>query len=149
MNSTSLVAVGIVVPVVLVFGYLTVAPRTRSMERLRVAVLVVLGLAYLGIVGSLFVELPVAVVCDRGRQNVDLSSAARRGYFETHRVGPCVTYTHKSGGGTDALIHRSAWKENSPKLDFRFTEFSEDCLTTFSTKITHLGDTLSRPRRVG
>jgi hypothetical protein len=23
------------------------------------------------------------------------------------------------------LIHRSAWKKNSPKLDFRFTEFSE------------------------
>jgi hypothetical protein len=23
------------------------------------------------------------------------------------------------------LIHRSAWKWNSPKLDFRFTEFSE------------------------
>jgi hypothetical protein len=24
-----------------------------------------------------------------------------------------------------ALIHRSAWKRNSEKLDFRFTEFSE------------------------
>jgi hypothetical protein len=73
-----------------------VAPRTRSMERLRVAVLVVLGLAYLGIVGSFFVKLPLAVVCDRGRQNVELTSTARRGYFEEHRLRPSVTYTQHS-----------------------------------------------------
>jgi hypothetical protein len=104
MSRTSLVAVVIAVPVVLVLAYLTVAPRTRRMERLRVAVLVVLGLAYLGIVGRMVVELPVAVVCDMGRQNVELSSTARRGYFEEHRLGPCVTYTQHSrsiptGGG--------------------------------------------------
>ena len=93
MSSTSLVAVGVVIPVVLVLAFLTVAPRTRSMERLRVVVLVVLGLAYLEIVGSFFVKLPVAVVCDRGRQNVELTSTARRGYFEEHRLGPSVTYT--------------------------------------------------------
>jgi Sec-independent protein secretion pathway component TatC len=104
MSSTAMVAVVLAIPVVLVLAYLTVAPRTRSMERLRVAVLGVLGLAYLGIVGSFFVELPVAVVCDMGRQNVELSSTARRGYFEEHRLGPCVTYTQHSrpiptGGG--------------------------------------------------
>jgi Sec-independent protein secretion pathway component TatC len=104
MSSASLVAVGVAIPVVLVLAFLAVAPRTRSMERLRVVVLGVLGLAYLGIVGSFFVELPVAVVCDMGRQNVELSSTARRGYFEEHRLGPCVTYTQHSrstptGGG--------------------------------------------------
>jgi hypothetical protein len=104
MSSTAPVAVGVVVPVVLVLAYLTVVPRTRSMERLRVAVLVVLGLAYLGIAGRMFVALPVEVVCDMGRQNVELSSTARRGYFEEHRLGPCVTYTQHSrliptGGG--------------------------------------------------
>jgi len=26
-------------------------------------------------------------------------------------------------GGSRSLIHRSAWKENSPKLSFRLTEF--------------------------
>ena len=41
-------------------------------------------------------EIPVAVVCDRGRQNVELMSTARRGYFEEHRLGTCVTYTQHS-----------------------------------------------------
>jgi hypothetical protein len=48
MSSTALVAGGVLV--VLVLAFLTVAPRTRSMERLRVAVLVVLALSYVGIV---------------------------------------------------------------------------------------------------
>jgi hypothetical protein len=48
MSSTALVAVGVLV--VLVLAFLTVAPRTRSMERLRAAVLVVLALSYVGIV---------------------------------------------------------------------------------------------------
>jgi hypothetical protein len=48
MSSTALVAGGVLV--VLVLAFLTVAPRTRSMERLRVSVLVVLALSYVGIV---------------------------------------------------------------------------------------------------
>jgi hypothetical protein len=48
MSSTALVASGVLV--VLVLAFLTVAPRTRSMERLRAAVLVVLALSYVGIV---------------------------------------------------------------------------------------------------
>jgi Sec-independent protein secretion pathway component TatC len=96
MSSTSLVAVVIVVPLVLVLAYLTVAPRTRSMERLRVAVLGAVLLAYVGVVAAALVELPVAVVCDMGRQNVEVKSTARRGYFEEHRLGPCVTYTQHS-----------------------------------------------------
>jgi hypothetical protein len=48
MSSTALVAGGVLV--VLVLAFLTVAPRTRSMERLRGAVLVVLALSYVGIV---------------------------------------------------------------------------------------------------
>jgi hypothetical protein len=46
MSSTSLVAVGVVIPVVLILAFLNVAPRTRSMERLRVAVLGAVFLAY-------------------------------------------------------------------------------------------------------
>jgi hypothetical protein len=44
--------------VVLLLAYLTVAPRTRSMERLRALVLVVLGLAYLSIMVVAFVPPP-------------------------------------------------------------------------------------------
>jgi hypothetical protein len=44
-----------------------------------------------------------------------------------------------------ALIHRSACKANSPKLNFRFTEFSEVRareISTWHTKIGHVGDVL-------
>jgi multisubunit Na+/H+ antiporter MnhB subunit len=54
MSSTALVAIGVLV--VLVLAFLTVAPMTRSMERLRVAVLIVLGLGFLRLVGSALVE---------------------------------------------------------------------------------------------
>jgi hypothetical protein len=37
----------------------------------------------------------------------------------------CPLYTWRRFPLTQALIHRSAWKVNSQKLDFRFTEFSE------------------------
>jgi hypothetical protein len=43
------------------------------------------------------VELPAAVVCDRGpTKDVEISSTAAGGYFVKHHIGPCVTYTHKS-----------------------------------------------------
>lgn len=31
-------------------------------------------------------EIPVAVICDRDKPNVELSSTAIGGYFETHRI---------------------------------------------------------------
>ena len=34
----------------------------------------------------LTVEIPVAVICDRDEPNVELSSTAIGGYFETHRI---------------------------------------------------------------
>ena len=44
-----------------------------------------------------FTEIPVAVVCDRGRPNVEVSSTAYRGHFEENRIDPCVTYTQRGG----------------------------------------------------
>jgi hypothetical protein len=46
-----------------------------------------------------FLELPSVVVCDRRGPNIEISSTSIGGYFEEHRIGPCVTYTHKSSGG--------------------------------------------------
>jgi hypothetical protein len=72
------------------FGY--------TLKRLLLAVVgcVILTYAALIVAGPL-VEIPVAVVCDRGpTKNVEISSTAAGGYFKTHRIGPCVTYTHKS-----------------------------------------------------
>ena len=72
------------------------------MKRLLLAMLGCIVLTYAGlvVVGPLW-DVPVAVVCDRGGQNVEVSSRARGGYFEEHRVGPCVTYTHKNSFGGD------------------------------------------------
>jgi hypothetical protein len=44
-----------------------------------------------------FTDIPVAVVCDRGRPNVEVSSTAYRGHFEENRIDPCVTYTQRGG----------------------------------------------------
>jgi predicted Co/Zn/Cd cation transporter (cation efflux family) len=68
----------------------------HTLKRLLLAVVgcIILTYAALVVAGPLW-EVPVAVVCDRGGHNVEVSSTARGGYFEEHRVGPCVTYTHK------------------------------------------------------
>jgi len=63
----------------------------RTLLWAAVGIVVLLGL-------SLFVRYthqPVAVVCDRGRPSVKLTSTNEHGYFVRHRLGFCVTYTHK------------------------------------------------------
>jgi len=70
----------------------------RTLHRIVLAVVgcVILTYAALVVAGPL-VEVPAAVVCDRGpTKNVEISSTAAGGYFEEHHIGPCVTYTHKS-----------------------------------------------------
>jgi hypothetical protein len=70
----------------------------QTLKRLLVAVLgcIVLTYAALVVAGPL-VEVPAAVVCDRGpTKNVEISPTAAGGYFEEHRIGPCITYTHES-----------------------------------------------------
>jgi hypothetical protein len=68
-----------------------------TLKRLLLAVVgcIVLTYAALVVAGPL-VEVPAAVVCDRGKPNVEISSTASGGYFEERHVGPCVMYTHKS-----------------------------------------------------
>ena len=73
----------------------------RTLKRLLLAVVGCIVLTYVALVmaGPLW-DVPVAVVCDRGpMKNVVVSSTVSGGYFEEHRVGPCVAYTHKSRGG--------------------------------------------------
>ena len=68
------------------------------MHRIVLAVVgcVILTYGALVVAGPL-VELPAAMVCDRGpTKNVEISSTAAGGYFEERHVGPCVMYTHKS-----------------------------------------------------
>jgi hypothetical protein len=72
------------------------AAQWMRRRRLRAAVVlsIVLLVGLYLFVG--FTEIPAAVICDRGKPNVELSSTAMGGYFEEHRRGPCVAYTHKS-----------------------------------------------------
>ena len=66
------------------------------MTRLVIAVLWFIALSCAVLAATVLAHLPVAVVCDRERPNVEVSSMVKGGYFEEHRVGPCVAYTHKS-----------------------------------------------------
>ena len=88
------------VSVVIWFGFLW------GLGRLVLAMVGCIVVTYAALVVAALLELPVAVVCERGpTPSVELSSTRIGGYFEQHRVGPCVAYTHKSrivpaaGGG--------------------------------------------------
>jgi hypothetical protein len=67
----------------------------ETMSRLQVTVLAVIVLLSALFLLVRFTHTPVAVVCDRGRPNVKLTSTNKHGYFVEHHIGPCVTYTHK------------------------------------------------------
>ena len=73
------------------------------MKRLvRAVVVCVLLTSATLVVVSVFVEMPSLVLCDRWKPNVVISSTTTRGgYFEEHRIGPCVYETHKSNAGGD------------------------------------------------
>jgi len=79
------------VSVVIWFGFVW------SFGRLVLAMVGCIVVTYAALVVTAFLDFPAAVVCDRGpTKNVEVSSTAIGGYFEEHRVGPCVAYTHKS-----------------------------------------------------
>jgi hypothetical protein len=104
MVSTNVVLALLVVTVSVVWlGFDSGFGRTLMRLLLALVGCIILTYAALVVAGPLW-EVPVALVCDRGGQNVEVSSTVRGGYFEEHRIGPCVTYTHKSrptptGGG--------------------------------------------------
>jgi hypothetical protein len=80
------------VSVVIWFGFVW------SFGRLILAMLGCIVVTYAALVAvAVFLELPAVVVCERGpTPNVEVSSTRIGGYFEEHRIGPCVAYTHKS-----------------------------------------------------
>ena len=56
---------------------------------------------YSALVVVALVDLPTAVVCERGRTEVEATPHILGGRFEEHRVGPCVYFNPESrlGGG--------------------------------------------------
>ena len=64
--------------------------------RLLLTSLAFLLLAYGGLVVLAVVDLPTALVCERGRTDVEATPHIPGGRFEERRVGPCVFYNPES-----------------------------------------------------
>jgi hypothetical protein len=73
----------------------------QTLKRLLVAVLGCIILTYAALVVAAVVDLPTAIVCERGRTEVEATPHILGGRFEERRVGPCVLYNPESrpGGG--------------------------------------------------
>ncbi len=73
----------------------------RTLHRLVLAVVGCVILTYAALVVAAFVDLPTALVCERGRTDVEATPHILGGRFEERRVGPCVLYNPESrpGGG--------------------------------------------------
>jgi|SRR5215216_1310041 len=68
-------------------------------ERLVLAAVACIVITYGALVAVAFVDHPGVLVCNRQAPAHIVVSSTRSeagGYFEKHRVGPCVTYTHRS-----------------------------------------------------
>jgi hypothetical protein len=62
------------------------------MARLLLAVVGCIVLTYAALVVAFLVDLPTALVCERGRTDVEATPTIAGGRFEERRVGPCVFY---------------------------------------------------------
>jgi hypothetical protein len=73
----------------------------HTLKRLLLAVVGCIILTYAALVVAAFVDLPTALVCERGRTDVEATPHILGGRFEERRVGPCVFYNPESspGGG--------------------------------------------------
>ena len=77
----------------------------QTWRRLLLTIIGCIVLTYAALV-VVFVDLPTAVVCERGRTEVDADPHILGGRFEERRVGPCVFYNPESrpvagvGGGS-------------------------------------------------
>ena len=73
----------------------------RTLHRLVLAVVGCVILTYAALVVAALVDLPTALVCERGRTDVEATPHILGGRFEERRVGPCVLYNpeSRSGGG--------------------------------------------------
>jgi hypothetical protein len=74
----------------------------QTLKRLLFAVVGCIIVTYAALVVAALVDLPTALVCKRGRTDVEATPHILGGRFEERRVGPCVFYNPESripGGG--------------------------------------------------
>ena len=67
-----------------------------TLKRILLAVGGCVILTYAAMVVVAFVDLPTALVCERGRTEVEATPHILGGRFEERRVGPCVFYNPES-----------------------------------------------------
>jgi hypothetical protein len=68
----------------------------ETLRRLLLAVVGCVVLTYAALVVAAFVDLPTALVCERGRTEVEATPTIQGGRFEEYRVGPCVFFNPES-----------------------------------------------------
>ena len=73
----------------------------QTWRRLLLTIIGCIVVTYAALVVVAFVDLPTALVCERGRTDVEATPHILGGRFEERRVGPCVLYNPESrpGGG--------------------------------------------------
>jgi hypothetical protein len=67
-----------------------------TLKRLLLVVVGGVVLTYAALVVAAVVDLPTAIVCERGRTDVEAAPHIKGGVFEERRVGPCVFYNPES-----------------------------------------------------
>jgi hypothetical protein len=76
----------------------------QTWRRLLLTIIGCIVVTYAALVVAAVVDLPTALVCERGRTDVEATPHILGGRFEERRVGPCVFYNPESrphGGGGD------------------------------------------------
>jgi hypothetical protein len=68
----------------------------QTWRRLLLTIIGCIALSYAAAVVLMFADLPTALVCQRGRTEVDATPHILGGRFEERRVGPCVFYNPES-----------------------------------------------------
>jgi hypothetical protein len=73
----------------------------QTWRRLLLTIIGCIVVTYAALVVAAVVDLPTALVCERGRTDVEATPHILGGRFEERRVGPCVLYNPESrpGGG--------------------------------------------------
>ena len=64
----------------------------QTWRRLLLTIIGCIVVTYAALVVVAFVDLPTALVCERGRTDVEATPHILGGRFEERRVGPCVFY---------------------------------------------------------
>jgi hypothetical protein len=102
MFSTT-VAIALLVGTVSVMVWLGfVSGFEQTWRRLLLPIIGCIVVTYAALVVVAVVDLPTALVCERGRTHVEATPHILGGRFEERRVGPCVFYNPESripGGG--------------------------------------------------